>query len=268
MIRVLRAILALTLVIGPLIVLMALVAPSAGDIVDVPDPAAVRLADTILHASIEKIAGENDTESWSCLGATIKPDWLPRVVQMIVTAGHCLAPLGGNQSHRSLAITNCAYGFVDCRVIRYRLQSPMWWSTPDAGIILVAPAYGHSFFDGYYLADPPASTSVISMISIGGGEPTPATGMVVSSDGEGVHALMPGGPGSSGGPVVDLHGKFVGIITGGSSYRTGGAGFYTTIVPYWKIIPLINSQEETILDGIAKWCHDQGPWPGCPEPAK
>lgn len=219
-------------------------------LVTAPPAVGQRLAQSVLELLEQRTVRlqiEDDTGLNACLGVRLGPasPQVPNSVELIATAGHCVDFLMKSQ-RRLIQVTSYGGNHIAGGYCWIFSQSH------DVGVVLAAPSLGYYAPPINMSDDPaPASLDIVGMISIGGGDPTPAAGKVVGSNINGLHVLMPGGPGSSGGPVIDLKGNLVGIIIEGKSYP-GSAGYDTTLLSSIDLIRFLKSSIYWITDRANK----------------
>jgi hypothetical protein len=85
----------------------------------------------------------------------------------------------------------------------------------------------------------PERMPVLSVLSAGGGPAVVSSGELVSDAQGKITVFLPAAEGSSGSPVLDLHGNLVGIIVAGRVLKGSEAGWNTTLVPGHAVENLI-----------------------------
>ncbi len=144
-----------------------------------------------------------------CLGFRIYREDFPPSVELVLTAAHCITEPG---------IDSIAVATLDGQTGYARTW--VGWRNYDVAFLLGTPGLGPlSPIRGYW-RQPATNLPVLAMIVVGGGRPTMTSGLVRRLNGYNVELLMPAAPGSSGGAVVDMSGRLVGLISRGRALLT------------------------------------------------
>lgn len=157
----------------------------------------------------------------------------------VATAKHCVEELASGRLGRSASLADLGLSVV----IRYANGTTgaaryLAWNESQDAIVLVssftkAPLSYASLCPScriYETLGVRQRISVESVLSAGAGAPVISSGVVESDLFGRSSVILPASPGTSGAPVLDLRGGFVGIVSSGASLRGADAGWQASIV--------------------------------------
>jgi Protein of unknown function (DUF3761) len=209
-----------------------------------PVAAQSSIAGNLLRTIVAQIEVTNkDTgEGGFCNGFV---DTVRNDVAYVATAKHCAEePAGAHLSSDTAARLSITvhYSSGGSGILRQ-----LFWNTGHDELVIAAT------FDGRpqsYAGECTGCTAyrtfgtnqripVVSVLSAGGGSPVVSSGFVFADESSRYVVALPGAPGTSGAPVLDLQGRLVGIVVGGRVFGSAEAGFLTEIIPGGLVVDLV-----------------------------
>lgn len=199
--------------------------------------------------------------SVSCIGFVYSSD---EDNLRIVTARHCFEPIPWDRNKTKSTIVL----FADGDEVTYKWFYPgqrvgdnplLDHPNYDLAILSLAvklrhivppfdaPKPPYSYEDGCWLCSAyggksfrrPERLQIMSMLAAGGGNPVVSTGVLISDVDGTITVLLPAAQGTSGSPVLDLHGNLVGIVVAGRVLQGTEAGWNSVLVPGHAIENLV-----------------------------
>jgi hypothetical protein len=198
----------------------------------------------VLQSIVVRIMVHNATGAELCHGfvAQVRND-----TAYVVTAKHCIASMsdivqtGGPDPALLVTIT---YANGGAGVARF-----FYWS-PTADVVVIPATFTRrplSFAGAcptctYYTIFPPGQViPILSVLSASGSDPVLSNGALAVSPSGVPTVILPVAPGTSGAPVVDLQGNFVGIVSAVMERGGSSAGILTRIVTAPEVVVAVDS---------------------------